>query len=141
MVISPIEYMLELVFRLLLHFFTIKTSLIGMSIVVSLLCLPLYIRADAIQQEDGGWKPLRIEFQADGSILRGECDFRFFLCEAKRPEERVPKDVATLRHIIDVTDNAVAIWMACTETIFPNAVGGGYTPIASCSFRDVYAKQ
>ncbi len=52
MIISPIEYMLEIVFRLLLRFFTIKTSLIGMSIVVSLLCLPLYIRADAIQQQE-----------------------------------------------------------------------------------------
>ncbi len=77
MIISPIEYMLEIVFRLLLHFFTLKTGLIGMSIVVSLLCLPLYLRADAIQQAEHDkqtsmerWlKHIRATFSGDEKLM------------------------------------------------------------------------
>ncbi|MBR3734678.1 MAG: membrane protein insertase YidC, partial [Lachnospiraceae bacterium] len=84
MIISPIEYMLEIVFRLLLHFFTIKTSLIGMSIVVSLLCLPLYIRADAIQQEEHDkqkamekWlKHIRSTFSGDERLMMTNTYYR-----------------------------------------------------------------
>ena len=84
MIISPIEYMLEIVFRLLLHFFTIKTSLIGLSIVVSLLCLPLYIRADAIQQEEHDkqkamekWlKHIRSTFTGDEKLMMTNTYYR-----------------------------------------------------------------
>ena len=77
LIISPIEYILEIVFRLISHFFTTKTTLIGMSIVVSLLCLPLYIRADAIQQAehdkqtamDKWLKHIRATFTGDEKLM------------------------------------------------------------------------
>ena len=93
--------------------------------------------SNTIQNENSGGKGLRIEEKGDGAVLRGERDIGIVRRESERPEKRIPKDVAALRHVIDVADDAIAIWMACAEAVEPDAVGGGGRPIAWCPFWNI----
>ena len=53
LVIQPIEYLIEVIFTILYRFLgSPGAALIGVSIAVSFLVLPLYIKADAIQEEE-----------------------------------------------------------------------------------------
>ncbi|MBR3305694.1 MAG: membrane protein insertase YidC [Lachnospiraceae bacterium] len=84
LIISPLEYFLGIVYICLREFFTLKTSLIGMSISVSLLCLPLYLRADAIQEEESRkqkemekWtKHIRETFSGDERMMMQNAYYR-----------------------------------------------------------------
>ncbi|MBR1470200.1 MAG: YidC/Oxa1 family membrane protein insertase [Lachnospiraceae bacterium] len=84
MIISPIEFLLEFCFIALRRNFTLKTTLVGMSITVSLLCLPLYLRADAVQHAEHEkqksmekWlKHLRKTFSGDERLLMMNAYYR-----------------------------------------------------------------
>ena len=52
MVIGPLLILFEAVFALSHRYFSIGTSIVILSLVVNILVLPLYKRADAIQEEE-----------------------------------------------------------------------------------------
>ena len=52
-VVRPIELIIEVIFTLMFRFFQDPgMALFGVSIAVSFMVLPLYLRADAIQEEE-----------------------------------------------------------------------------------------